>query len=207
MSGQIASVGRACESRSPAEGFSSAFDIRRKLVHPEDTFLPFGKMHLLRGEYHKPTYFDPLQGAMLFQDSLQCPHVAFILQNGGTESHDFFFIKLNPFLLIDLNSSVMAFGFDDEQSPFANENVVQLGTAPSALQIYVVKHHGAGEFPFQRLGNLFLGFVAEMQNLRMALRISQRASPRRAAKSTDKKIQRISLVDAVISFRCPESDP
>lgn len=164
LSGQIPSVGGTRQDGSPAEGPSAAFDVRRKLLHTENALLPFGKMHLFGGEYHESLYLDPLQSAVLFQDPLQRTHVAFILQNGGTEANDLVFIKLDPFLFFDLDPSVVAFGLNDEQSPFANEDVVQLGGSPTALQVYVVQYRGTGKFSLQRLGDLLFGFVSEVQD-------------------------------------------
>lgn len=165
LTGQISSVCGTRQDGFPAEGPSAAFDVRGKLLHTENAFLSFGKMHLFGGEYHESLYLDPLQSAVFFQDPLQRPYVTFILKDRGSEANDLVFIKLDPFLFVDLNSSVVAFGFDDEQSPFANEYVVQLSRSASALQIYVVQYGGAGKFSLQGFRDRLLGFVSKVQDL------------------------------------------
>ena len=58
----------------------------------------------------------------------------------------------------------MAFGFNDEKSPLANEDVVQLCGAATAFQINVVQYHCTGKFSLQGLGYRLFGFIAEMQD-------------------------------------------
>jgi hypothetical protein len=73
--------------------------------------------------------------------------VLFVLQERGVKANHLFSVILDPFPSSGFDPPVVAFGFNDENAPFAKENVIQLRGGVFGFQKKVVDQNGTGKFP------------------------------------------------------------
>ena len=63
------------------------------------------------------------------------------------KSHDLFSVDLHPLTPFGIDFAVVAFGLQNENAPFAKENVIQLRGGVFGFQKKVVDQNGTGKFP------------------------------------------------------------